>query len=271
MPVQESVQEREPVRQLHHFEGEWTENRDLSVVGRSFTQLRLRRSTRPLSGRILDLGAGNGQASKLLAEAGLDVVSLDFTQASCVAIGGRGGSALRGDGTRLPFAADSFDGVVLLDVIEHMPSPHAVLAECARVLKPGGTLLVSCPNHDTNGLVKVMVRARFGQWPTRDNLQVWDPTHYWLPTIAELRALLEGAGFVVEDARFWARSAFVLGFGVLNAIRRRLRGGKTSKVGLTPARLDAIFERLASACDRVDNLLVMDTPSGMVVTARKPG
>ncbi|MSQ10373.1 MAG: class I SAM-dependent methyltransferase [Dehalococcoidia bacterium] len=234
-----TVQETKPARQLHHFEGEWTVNRDLSVVGRSFTQLRLRRSTLPLHGRILDLGAGNGQASKLLAEAGLDVVSLDFTQASCIAIGGRGGSTLRGDGTRLPFVPGSLDGVVLLDVIEHMPSPHLVLQECARVLKPGGTLLVSFPNHDTNALVKVIVRARFGQWPTRDNLQVWDPTHYWLPTIAELRTLLERTGLVVQDARFWARSAFVLGFGLLKppaacgvARRRRLA---SPRPGSTPS------------------------------------
>lgn len=260
---------QEPTRQLRHFEGEWSHNRDLSVVGRSFTSLRLRRAGRPIGGRVLDLGAGNGQVAGLL-DGTAQVVSVDFTQAACAAIAARGSAALRADGTRLPFGPASFDAITLLDVIEHLPEPHLVLGECWRVLRPGGTLLVSCPNHQTSTLVRVLVRARMGQWPTRHNLPLWDPTHYWLPTVSELRALLEGAGFIVVDARFWARSAFVLGFSLLNAVRRRLRGGKTSKVGLTPRRLDAVFERLAVACDRADSLLIMDTPSGMVVTARKP-
>ena len=47
--------------------------------------------------------------------------------------------------TRLTFAAEAFDHVVCLDVLEHVPDYRRGLAECHRVLRPGGTLLLSVP------------------------------------------------------------------------------------------------------------------------------
>jgi SAM-dependent methyltransferase len=49
------------------------------------------------------------------------------------------------DGARLPFRDASFDTVVLLEVLEHVADAPAVLDEIARVLKPGGRLLLSVP------------------------------------------------------------------------------------------------------------------------------
>ena len=50
------------------------------------------------------------------------------------------------DATRLPLADDSVDTLISLEMLEHVPDPAAVLAELARVLKPGGTLLLSVPS-----------------------------------------------------------------------------------------------------------------------------
>jgi ubiquinone/menaquinone biosynthesis C-methylase UbiE len=50
---------------------------------------------------------------------------------------------LRGDGQRLPFAAESADVVACLEALEFFPSPPAAVRELARVLKPGGLLLLS--------------------------------------------------------------------------------------------------------------------------------
>ena len=49
------------------------------------------------------------------------------------------------DGKRLPFDDDSFDTVLSVQVLEHTDRPHDLFAEMARVLRPGGTLLLSAP------------------------------------------------------------------------------------------------------------------------------
>jgi len=50
------------------------------------------------------------------------------------------------DATRLPLADDSVDLLITLEMLEHVPDPPAVVRELARVLKPGGTVLVSVPS-----------------------------------------------------------------------------------------------------------------------------
>ncbi|HEY5109803.1 MAG TPA: methyltransferase domain-containing protein [Acidimicrobiales bacterium] len=59
------------------------------------------------------------------------------------------------DATQLPLADDSVDMLITLEMLEHVPDPPAVVRELARVLKPGGTVLLSVPsavprhdNHD---------------------------------------------------------------------------------------------------------------------------
>ncbi|HXY26786.1 MAG TPA: class I SAM-dependent methyltransferase [Acidimicrobiales bacterium] len=53
---------------------------------------------------------------------------------------------LLADGTALPFASRSADAVLLLEVLEHVARPRELLAEARRVLKPGGTVVVSVPS-----------------------------------------------------------------------------------------------------------------------------
>ncbi|MCZ6602195.1 MAG: methyltransferase domain-containing protein [Planctomycetota bacterium] len=53
---------------------------------------------------------------------------------------------VRGDGTRLPFRSNSFDWVFALEVIEHVRRREELIASALRVLRPGGTLLISVPH-----------------------------------------------------------------------------------------------------------------------------
>lgn len=53
--------------------------------------------------------------------------------------------AVFGDGARLPFANGCFDGVVCLEVLEHVPDPALVVAEIGRVLRPDGRAWISMP------------------------------------------------------------------------------------------------------------------------------
>ena len=62
--------------------------------------------------------------------------------------------------TKLSFAADSFDYVLSFDVFEHVPQYQSALGECARVLKPGGTMLFTVPFD--KGSAATLVRAQVG-------------------------------------------------------------------------------------------------------------
>lgn len=101
---------------------------------------------------VLDAGCGTGYGTALLAKAGpAKLAAIDVAE-ECV-------ERLRGelpevdahvaDARELPFEDDAFDLVVCFEVIEHIERPGTAMAEFARVLRRGGTLLISSPNRNT--------------------------------------------------------------------------------------------------------------------------
>ncbi len=98
-----------------------------------------------LRGRVLDAGCGSGGTALSIAEEVSFAVGLDLSRRFSDS-GTRLAREKRienvaftqGDGLRLPYASDSFDVVLSHSVIEHLPSAETYIAECARVLKPGG-------------------------------------------------------------------------------------------------------------------------------------
>ena len=86
----------------------------------------------PLAGAtVLDLGSGHGGVTDPLATRGAETISLDLRPK-----GGR--RVVTGDALRMPFRDRAFDGVVSVNMLEHVPSAPAALREIARVLRPGG-------------------------------------------------------------------------------------------------------------------------------------
>jgi SAM-dependent methyltransferase len=95
--------------------------------------------------QILDAGCGSGRNMIELAEFG-EVTGLELAEASVEAARERGvGEVVAGSVDEMPFADDSFDLAVSFDVIEHLPDEHQSLSELRRVVKPGGTLVVTVP------------------------------------------------------------------------------------------------------------------------------
>jgi SAM-dependent methyltransferase len=89
--------------------------------------------------RVLDVGCGDGQISRLAGRLGAEAIGIDPTW-NCVSVAARRGGAsfAGGEAAALPFAAGSFDAVVACLVFEHISEVDAAIAEVARVLQSGG-------------------------------------------------------------------------------------------------------------------------------------
>ncbi len=101
--------------------------------------------------RVLDLAAGTGTSSEPFDDRGAFVVPCDFSLGML-----RVGKAARphlaftaGDGTRLPFADDTFDAVTISFGLRNIVDPMAGLRELQRVTRPGGRLVVCEFSHPT--------------------------------------------------------------------------------------------------------------------------
>ena len=102
-------------------------------------------------GRTLDLGCGTGSAFRMLRARQFDVVGIDLSSrmlafAKQRYADDRAIELSRGDAEFLPFATGSFDAVTCLGVFESLPDYAPALREIARVLRPGGLLVLSIPN-----------------------------------------------------------------------------------------------------------------------------
>ena len=106
---------------------------------------------RVAGGRVLDAGCGEGYGSEILAGSGGSVVGVDLEVPVVRRASERYPSAefRAGDIGSLPFPDASFDAVVSLQVIEHVRDPSRFLQECSRVLRDGGTIVLSTPNRLT--------------------------------------------------------------------------------------------------------------------------
>jgi SAM-dependent methyltransferase len=100
-----------------------------------------------------------------------------------------------------PFASETFDAVTLWDVLEHLPDPHAALAELSRVLRPGGRILLT--TGDVGSLAARLSGARWHLYSL--------PEHLFFYSRRSLRLLLETHGFRVESLRAES-SVYTLGY-----------------------------------------------------------
>jgi len=100
-----------------------------------------RRARSAGQGRIVDLDSGCGELVGLLRSGGQRAVGLD----RCRSLLGRsaGGTGLQGDVERLPFASERVDLATLILVLHYVARPERALSEVARILRPGGRLILA--------------------------------------------------------------------------------------------------------------------------------
>jgi 2-polyprenyl-3-methyl-5-hydroxy-6-metoxy-1,4-benzoquinol methylase len=103
--------------------------------------------------RLIDVGCGTGNGLIAFHERfGVEAVGVDISEGMLdVARSKLEGRNLpievrQIDGEQLPFEDNSFDAGISFEVLEHTPNPARLLSELARVVKPGGTVIVTTPN-----------------------------------------------------------------------------------------------------------------------------
>lgn len=132
-------------------------------------------------GPRLDIGGGDGRHRTLLADGGGRVVEVDsFTGAH---------ADLIGDAHRLPIRSGVAGLAAMVEVLEHLTDPPAAVAECFRVLRPGGMLVVTAPQY----------------WHVHKH-----PGDYYRFTDDGLRLLCRRAGFEVLECRSRGGPALIL-------------------------------------------------------------
>lgn len=166
---------------------------------------------------VVELGAATGEFSRLLASDGYRMVAVD--QEPTVLASSQGHVALVcADVARsLPFGNNSVDGVFMGELLEHLFDTRTILAECFRVIKPGGVLVLTTPN-----LAGLQDRIEFlwGRSPRHVN-----PLHRYLHlhirpfTAKTLFATIRASGFVPIELR---SNHIVFRWGESFRIRSRL-------------------------------------------------
>lgn len=100
-----------------------------------------------LKGKALEVGCGTGALTPTLFDRGLDITVGDISQSLAEATAQKYTiSSMRCDATSIALPNEAVDVVLSSEVIEHVPDPHKALREMARVLKPGGSIVVTSPN-----------------------------------------------------------------------------------------------------------------------------
>ncbi len=160
--------------------------------------------------RILDAGCGNGRYSRFLlrwADADAVIAGFDLSQRMLKRARRRLHSQrinhVAADLTKLPFATGFFDAVVCGYVLEHLPDPRPGLAELARVMRPGGKLLLLATEDTITGsMCSRMWHCR--TYNRRDLQQVcldcglrWQRHHFF----SKLHAMFKLGGIIVEMRR----------------------------------------------------------------------
>jgi ubiquinone/menaquinone biosynthesis C-methylase UbiE len=200
--------------------------------------------------RVLDSGCGYGFTLRVLAQVTeADLVGIDVSQDRVDATrrdlsGFPRVCVMQGDSQQLPFDDNSFDHAVCSEVLEHLPDDAQAVRELARVVRPGGRIVITVPAADfpfswdpPNWVLKRLGGAQLkGERPWSG---IWYG-HRRLYRFTDLRSLVEGAGLeVVEERGLTSRTppfAHFLLYGV---------GKPLLQSGLLPQRLRRQADRMS--------------------------
>jgi SAM-dependent methyltransferase len=164
----------------------------------------------PASGRLLDIGCGNGGFLLQMVGRGFHAEGTEWTEQSAQRVPKHPNLKMHvGDLLDLNIDEGHFDAITLWHVFEHVRDPKATLEKINGLLKPGGKLFLSLPNHEST-----QSRQFRHNWFHLD-----PPRHLFGFGPKSLRILLEKTGFQIDTCHTWSLEQNPFGYiqSVLNA------------------------------------------------------
>ncbi len=206
--------------------------------------------------RIIDCGCGTGHNIRLLEPYGR-VVGFDLNQGGVAMTHASGAAVVRADAAHAPFASGAFDIATSFDVMQCLEPDAAVVREMARMVRPGGTVLV------TMAALEVL---------RGDHSVSWQEVRRYTPAMA--RDLFAQAGLRVERVSFLFGSLFPLMLTVRFA-QRLLRPFRSHRpdtdIAIPSAPVNGLLTALVTAEARIARFIPMPVGSSLLVVGRKPG
>jgi SAM-dependent methyltransferase len=205
--------------------------------------------------RIVDCGCGVGQNLPLLARHGR-TVGLELEPHAAAAGREFGMPIACADITRIPFPTDAFDLAVSFDVLQVLEPDVAAVREMARIVRPGGRVVLSVAAFDVL---------------SGDHSEIWKEHRRYTPRTA--RELVQSAGLTVERVSFAFASLFPLMLAV-RATQRLVRpfrdGPSHSDMDVPWAPVNAVLMLMLDGEAALSRVMPMPFGTSLIVVARKP-
>lgn len=140
---------------------------------------------------LLDVGCSNGEFMRTASRLGFDVEGVEPAPAAAHAAQNAGLKVRQGLLEEAAFPEQAFDAVTLFEVIEHLRHPLTLLRACARVLRPGGVLMIGTGNH-----ASWTAKTLGARWQYLDIGHHGGHISFYSP--ASLKLAAERAGFIAH-------------------------------------------------------------------------
>ena len=210
--------------------------------------------------RLLDCGCGTGFNLATLLRPYGRAFGFDLTPGGLTLARAAGVPLARADMAAIPFQSSRFDLVTSFDVMQYVQDDYAVATELARVLKPGGGLVI------TAAALDVLRGGHAGTWP--------EVRRY---TTASMRAVVEGAGLEVRRLTYLFASLFpaMLSVRALDRLADR-RGGPSGppdgdwEMRVPAAPVNTALTWMLSGEAAISRRVPMPVGSSVLVVATKP-
>lgn len=196
--------------------------------------------------KYLDVGAGTGQNTLAFSEV-KDIFPIDISKIALKYLSENNSNVVGGDITKLPYKDNSFDGAIMLDVLEHIEDHENVMKELSRIIKKKGKLIITVPAH------KFL-------WSYHD-LALHHKRRYGKKEFIDV---VENNGFIIEKISYW--DMFLFPVAIIGRKIKSFLGSNGSDIRKVPEPFNSMLFNMM----RLENLMIkkgLNLPAGVSLFA----